>query len=67
MATRLNNKLLSRFGFRQGRGGAHLARTIMMKELKLLFSFVDDPGSGKEEYFRSIIDENCLNKRSEKN
>jgi len=36
----------------------------MLEELKLLLSFVDDPDAGKSEYLRSIIDDNCLGKRS---
>ncbi len=65
-ARKLNNKPINRFGFRQERGGPHLARTIMLKEVRHLFSFVDDPDSGKEVYFQSIVDENCLSKRSDK-
>ena len=62
----MSNEPFSRFGFRQDRGGPHLARTIMLKELKLLFSFVDEPDADKEMYLRSIVEDNCLNKRSDK-
>lgn len=62
----LRNDPISRFGFRQDRGGPHLARTIMLEELKLLFSFVDDPDADKDLYLRSIVQENCLNKRSDR-
>ena len=57
---------LESFGFRFGRGGPHLARTMMLEELKLLFSFVDDPNAGKSEYLGSIVDDNCLGKRSDR-
>jgi len=62
----LKNKLINRFGFRNDRGGPHLARTMMLEELKLLFSFVDDPAAGKSDFLRSIIEDNCLGKRSDK-
>jgi hypothetical protein len=65
-ARKLDIKPINRFGFRQERGGPHLARTIMLKEVRHLFSFVDDPDSGKEVHFQSIVDENCLRKRSDK-
>ncbi len=57
---------ISRFGFRRERGGPHLARTMMLDELKLLFGFVEPMDSGKDLYVRSIIKDNCLNKRSER-
>jgi len=63
-APQLRDNLINRFGFRRDRGGPHLARTMMLEELKLLLSFVDDPDAGKSEYLRSIIDDNCLGKRS---
>ena len=51
----MSNEPISRFGFRQDRGGPHLARTIMLKELKLLFSFIDTPYADKDMYLRSIV------------
>ena len=63
---RLNNKLIHRFGFRQDCGGAHLARTMMLEELRLLFAYVDDPGAEKSDYIKSIVEENCLGKRSDR-
>ena len=62
----LKNKLINRFGFRHNRGGPHLARTMMLEELKLLFSFVVDPDVGKSDYLRSIVEDNCLGKRSDR-
>ena len=43
-----------------------MARTIMLEELRLLFSFVDDPDAGKSDYLKSIIEDNCLGKRSDR-
>ena len=38
----------------------------MLEELRLLFSFVDDPDAGKSDYLKSIIEDNCLGKRSDR-
>ncbi len=61
------NNLLNRFGFRQSRGGVHLARTMMFEELRLLLSFIDDPQAEKPVYRRAVEEDNCLGKRSVKN
>lgn len=53
-----------RFGFQKVRGGAHLARTMMLEELQQLLSFVDDPRAEKIVYIQAIEEENCLSKRS---
>jgi hypothetical protein len=53
-----------RFGFQNVRGGAHLARTIMLEELQQLLSYVDDPSAEKVVYIQAIDEENCLAKRS---
>lgn len=55
---------LNGFGFRYERSGAHLARTMMLNELRLLLSFVDDPDTEKSHYFQAIEEKNCLGKRS---
>lgn len=60
----LKNKLINRFGFRHYHGGPHLARTMMLKELRLLLSFVDDFQAEKTSYLQAIEEENCLGKRS---
>jgi hypothetical protein len=60
----LMNNNLNRFGFSNERGGAHLARTMMLEELKLLLSFINDAQAKKTEYLRAIEDDNCLAKRS---
>lgn len=57
---------LSRFGFKSGRSGAHLARTIMLDELGSLLAYVDRPEATKADYLRAIDDHNCLAKRSGK-
>lgn len=61
------NKQLSRFGFSVERGGTHIARTMMLNELKILLSYVDRPDASKNEYIQAIKKENCLSKRSGKN
>ena len=38
----------------------------MIEELKLLFASVGAPDATKDEYMRSIVEDNCLNKRSVK-
>ncbi len=60
------NKLLSRFGFSFGRGGAHTSRTMMLEELRTLLSYVARTDTEKNIYLQSIMDENCLGKRSVK-
>ncbi|MDA3895904.1 MAG: hypothetical protein PF482_07145 [Desulfobacteraceae bacterium] len=57
-------ELLSKFGFSFSKGGAHSSRTIMLEDLDLLFDAVADPAASKDEYFSSIINDNCLKKRS---
>lgn len=53
-----------RFGFKYERGGAHLARTMMLEELQQLLSYVNDPNAEKSIYLQAIEIENCLAKRS---
>jgi hypothetical protein len=62
----LQTETLKRFGFCHERGGPHLARTMMLDELKLLFSFVDQMDAENDLYLRSIVNDNCLNKRSDR-
>jgi hypothetical protein len=56
--------LSEKFGFRNQRSGVHLTRTMMLEELRLLLSFVDDPQADKSLYVQAIENENCLSKRS---
>jgi hypothetical protein len=53
-------------GFIENSSSVHLARTIMLAELELLLSFVNDPTASKEVYQSAIVSQNCLGKRSEK-
>lgn len=57
---------LETFGFRYTRNGAHSARTIMIDELDLLFSVIDDVSASHQAYIDAIVLDNCLGKRSEK-
>jgi hypothetical protein len=57
---------ISRFGFRVGKGGAHIARTMMLEELQALLAYVNRPDTTKDEYLRAIVEDNCLGKRSAK-
>lgn len=70
MAEKLNGKKqdenLARFGFSFEKGGAHTSRTMMLQELTLLLSFVDNHNSDKNDYFKAIEEDNCLGKRSGK-
>ena len=61
----LENNLV-RFGFRLGRGGAHLARSMMLEDLRRLLDHVPDPRADRHDFARAILDDNCLGKRSAK-
>ena len=58
-----NNKL-ARFGFDFKRAGAHTSRTLMLDELDILLSYLDNANVDKADYLTAIIDDNCLNKRT---
>lgn len=60
------NKYLTRYGFNLEHGGAHLARTMMLKELQAVLTAVDDSEADKSKYQSAIIEGNCLGKRSGK-
>jgi len=60
---RLKNNLI-RFGFSFEKGGAHQARTMMLKDLTTLLEYVDNPQALKVDYVRAIEEENCLGKKS---
>ena len=51
-----NNNAIS-IGFLDERGGAHLARTLMLEELQLLLAYVDNPNTDRSEYFEAIKQE----------
>lgn len=50
-------------GFRWGQKGTHTSRTIMLDELRLLFS-ICRPDATRGEYLSAIQEENCLGKRT---
>ena len=58
---------LARFGFSLGRGGAHIARTMMLEDLQALLIHVENPKATRNDYREAINQENCLGKRSGKN
>lgn len=60
-----NNKL-ERLGFSFQRGGVHIARTMMLIELRALLRYVDKADAAKTEYLEAIRSANCLGKRSGK-
>lgn len=64
MRSRDNLQPESRFGFSQNRGGAHLARTMMLAELRALLAFVDQADAPRTAYRAAVQVANCLGKRS---
>lgn len=62
-----NSSTLRKLGFRLGPSGVHIGRTIMLDELRALFSFVPSPDAPKEDLIKTVIENNCLGKRSQKN
>ena len=55
---------LVRFGFSFGRGGTHLARSMMLEDLRKLIHHLPKESATRNELACAIIDENCLGKRS---
>ncbi len=64
MITEEGKQNLENFGFRLNRSGGHSARTIMLEELEILFSYVEDTEAPKQSYIDAIVSENCLGKPS---
>lgn len=65
--SRMNEKQkLDTFGFTYQRGSVHLARTMMLAELTILLDYVRSEDSAKGQYVSSIVEDNCLAKRSVK-
>jgi len=62
----LENSKLQQFGFDLDRAGVHTARTIMLDELTMLLSWLQDEGTSQERFRLAIEEENCLAKRSVK-
>lgn len=57
---------MERLGFKQGKAGAHLARTMMLDELTALLAFVGKPEATRADYEKAIKEDNCLGKPSAK-
>lgn len=55
---------LAPFGFTFERGGTHLARSMMLEELRQLLTYVPDSASACQVFATAIISQNCLGKRS---
>ena len=53
----------TQLGFRFGDKGTHTSRTIMLDELSTLFH-VCPKNSGRPEYARALVEENCLGKHT---
>ena len=64
--TNNNSSVLSKFGFKFDKGGAHLARTMMFDELRNVLSYVKIPNPSKNDFISAIEIDNCLGKRSGK-
>lgn len=59
-----NRSSLERFGFKLSAGGAHISRTIMLKEIARLLTS-SDFADGIDDYNRAVIEKNALGKRTE--
>jgi hypothetical protein len=59
-----NRSSLERFGFKLSAGGAHISRTIMLKEITRLLTSSDGAYDVKD-YNRAVIEKNVLGKRTE--
>ncbi|ADH86836.1 hypothetical protein [Desulfurivibrio alkaliphilus] len=64
--TRKKDNLAS-FGFAFPAGSPHVSRTMMLAELTLLLDYVQDPAASRADYIQAIVEDNCLNKRTERN
>jgi len=53
----------SKAGFRIGNKGTHTSRTMMFKELDLLFED-QEPNAIRKDYVSAIVDKNCLGKKT---
>lgn len=63
--TKMENPL-EIYGFITKNGGAHTARTMMLKELTALLDYVGTEDASREKYLSAIEEENCLAKPSGK-
>jgi hypothetical protein len=65
--TELKEEILSSLGFSFKKSGAHVCRTMMLEDLEILLSSIDDVNATKEEYREAVVDHNILKKRSYNN
>jgi hypothetical protein len=63
-ATAPPKESLNRFGFSFDRGGAHLARSMMLEDLRVLLRQTSSVSATREDFTQSILGDNCLGKRS---
>jgi hypothetical protein len=63
-ATAAPEESLNRFGFSFDRGGAHLARSMMLEDLRRLLGQSTSVAATREDFTQSILGDNCLGKRS---
>lgn len=61
----INHSLLEKMGFKFGKNGAHSARSMMLEELKVLFSS-SSVDSSQEQYREDIVSHNILDKPTSK-
>lgn len=64
MNSEFSNGSLEKYGFSHGRGSAHMARTMMLLELRRLLDAVPASAGSGTDYIRAIEENNCLGKRS---
>jgi hypothetical protein len=64
MKSESSNGSLEKYGFSQKRGSAHMARTIMLLELRHLLDLVPASSPTNTAYIQAIEKDNCLGKRS---
>lgn len=62
--TDVNPENLSRFGFSFEKGAVHTKRTMMLKELRDVFTYAQDENTTPDQYFEAIYNENCTGKKS---
>jgi hypothetical protein len=59
-----NRSRLESFGFKVSEGGAHISRTIMLKEIVRLLSS-NEGGANLDDYVRAVVERNVLGKATE--
>src|ERR1035441_5537197 len=64
MTTEFSTSRSERFGFSHDRGSTHMARTMMLNELRQLLDAVPVSSSPAVAYVQAIEQSNCLGKRS---